>query len=132
MIKTPAAGAGCASGVRETLALSPRTRTYLVPSHCLLRTPWHGVRASSLHALIGQRGNTMMTTTISQHTLTLTDTPTVEHMRAWWDAMWTDVAEQTCVFTDLMPTSLAAFLESDLLLTLITVESSVVAAMWLH
>jgi hypothetical protein len=74
----------------------------------------------------------MMTTTISHHTLTLTDTPTVAQRRAWWDAMWADVAEQTFVFTDLMPTSLATFLAADLLLTLIAVESSVVAAMWLH
>jgi RimJ/RimL family protein N-acetyltransferase len=69
---------------------------------------------------------------VDQPFLTLTEIPTPEQTRSWWDEMWTDPEELKVAFSDLMPRSLSDFLANDILLVLVTDGSTCIAAVWLH
>ena len=64
--------------------------------------------------------------------LTLTEKPTLEQMQTWWETMWGDPTDLTYAFSDLMPRTLPAFLEYDVMLALVVHGTGCVAAVWLH
>ena len=75
---------------------------------------------------------TRSTASITQETLTVTERPTWEQLHVWWDAMWNNPEDIRVAFSDVMPRSLPRFLESDVMLVLLTVGSDCVAGIWLH
>jgi len=72
--------------------------------------------------------------TTSPATLTITDTPTEEHLQTWWDVMQCD--DLSVAYADTFPATLAAFrmdvARGDKLLVLGFVEPHVACALWLH
>lgn len=70
--------------------------------------------------------------TVKHATVTLTDKPTLEQLQTWWQEMWGNPEELQGCFSDLMPRLLATFLESDMILLLISEGSDCVASVWLH
>lgn len=74
----------------------------------------------------------MALATVEHDALVLTEPPTFEQLHAWWEDMWSDPGDLQVAFSDLMPPSLPAFLESDVQLILVCAGPACVTAVWLH